>query len=74
MEDELLKTDEVAKMLNVCRISVYNYVHKKNLQAIRISKRCLRFKKQDVLKWIEQQSQKDTNEKVNQNYDLQMKT
>ena len=70
MGDELLKTDEVAKMLNVCRISVYNYVHKKNLQAIRISKRCLRFKKADVLAWIEQQSQKDTNEKVNQNYDL----
>jgi len=58
MEEKLLKANEVATMLGVNKLSVYHYVHEKHLPAVRISKKCLRFRRSDVLEWIEQKKVK----------------
>jgi len=53
MQEKLLTANEVAEMLNIKKASVYQYVYLKRIPAVKISKRCVRFRKTDFLNWLD---------------------
>lgn len=54
---KLLKVNEAAELLNVCRATIYNMINQKNLPYIKVG-RSTRFKEEALLKWIEEQNKK----------------
>lgn len=49
---KFLKADEVAKMLNVHRSTIYRMVEKREIPFIVIKKKVLRFTEAAILNWI----------------------
>jgi excisionase family DNA binding protein len=55
--ESLLTVNEVAKAIGMTPFGVYGLVHKKQIPAVKISRRCLRFRPQDIEKWLQEKSQ-----------------
>jgi excisionase family DNA binding protein len=55
--ESLLTVNEVAKAIGMTPFGVYGLVHKKQIPAVKISRRCLRFRPQDIEKWLASKSQ-----------------
>lgn len=51
-DDRLLDVTEVAEMLGLAVGSVYHLVSQKRIPFIRLSGRCLRFRRSDIEAWI----------------------
>lgn len=52
--DKLLTPQEVCSILKIKTSTLYNWVYFKKIKAIKFSKRMIRFKKEDVLKLLEE--------------------
>lgn len=50
--EKLLTPDEVAEMLGIAKVTLYQMVFYRRIPAVQISRRCLRFRKQDIEKWL----------------------
>lgn len=50
---EYITTKEVAEMLSVSTEQIRKFVVKYNLPCYKLSPRCLRFKRDEVIKWAE---------------------
>lgn len=57
MGDQLLTVQELANYLQVPISRVYALSHRHQIPFVKISHRCLRFKKCDIEAWLEQKSQ-----------------
>jgi len=55
--EKLLSVDDVAQAIGMTIFGVYGLVHKKQIPAVRISKRCLRFRPSDIEAWLESKTQ-----------------
>jgi excisionase family DNA binding protein len=54
MEDKLLLTiGEVSKLIGIKISTIYHWVSQGRIPCFRLSSRCLRFRYQDIEKWIE---------------------
>jgi excisionase family DNA binding protein len=53
MEDRLLTVAEAARFLNLAPGSLYHLVSQHRIPVIRLSRRCIRFRRQSLLAWIE---------------------
>lgn len=51
--DRLLNVPEVAALLGVSRPTIYRLVQLEGLPSIRLAERTLRFRVQDIEKWLE---------------------
>lgn len=49
---DLLTTDDVMRLLRLKRHTVLSLVHSGRLAAIRISRKCFRFRREDVEKFV----------------------
>ncbi len=57
MKEKLITVSDVAAFLGITKMGVYGMVFKKGLPAIKISKRCLRFRPSDIEKWLVSKTQ-----------------
>ncbi len=55
--EKLLKIEEVADMLGYKIASIYQLVFRKEIPAIKITGRALRFKASDIEAWLEEKTQ-----------------
>jgi len=62
MED-LLKVEDVAAKLGITRMGVYGLVFKNQIPALKISKRCLRFRSAEIEKWLDKKRQSGNGKK-----------
>jgi excisionase family DNA binding protein len=51
--DRLLTINEVADMTGLAVGTLYHFVSQKRIPVVRLSKRCIRFRKSDLSAWIE---------------------
>ena len=51
-KDRLMKIQEVAEYLNLSPKTIASMVYQKRIPHIKLSRRCLRFKKSDIDRWI----------------------
>ena len=51
-DDDLINADQLAKILGVSRHYVYRLVQRDNLPHVRISRKCIRFRRADVGSWL----------------------
>jgi excisionase family DNA binding protein len=58
MGDRLLTIREVATLTGLQVSSLYHVVSQGRIPVVRLSKRCIRFRYSDLLKWIETHTQK----------------
>jgi excisionase family DNA binding protein len=56
--DRLLTINEVATMTGLAVGTLYHFVSQKRIPVVRLSKRCIRFRKSDLATWIEALTQK----------------
>ena len=47
---------EVAEMLGVTKGAIYSWVYKKKIPHIKLTKRLLKFREQDIMDWIAQKT------------------
>jgi excisionase family DNA binding protein len=55
--ENLLTVNEVAQAIGMTTFGVYGLVHKRQIPAVKISRRCLRFRPQEIEKWLQEKSQ-----------------
>jgi excisionase family DNA binding protein len=64
--DRLLNVHEVAGWLGLSPGTVYHLASQRRIPVIRLSARCLKFRRSEILAWIETKSQKERkNEREN---------
>jgi len=63
--DHLIKVGEVAERLVITKMGVYGMVFKNKIPAVKISRRCLRFRNSDIEEWLDKKSQKGNGRKNN---------
>ena len=51
IEDRLLKVTEAARLTGLSVGTIYHYVSQGRIPVVRLSKRCIRFLRSDLLKW-----------------------
>jgi excisionase family DNA binding protein len=61
-EDRLMDVNDVAKLLGLAPGTIYHLVSQGRIPFIRLSARCLKFRRSDILPWIERKSQKEKTE------------
>lgn len=60
MKDERLMTiDEVAKLTSLSVGTLYHWIGEGRIPFVRFSSRCVRFRRSEILDWIEQKSHKE---------------
>lgn len=57
MSEKLLTVEQVAGLLNITPQGVYGFIRKKKIPAIKISRRCVRFRFGDIEAWLKSKSQ-----------------
>ena len=50
--EKLLTKKDVLEMLGIKESTLYTWVHRKKIPYIKLGKRCLRFRENDILEWI----------------------
>ena len=55
--DRLLDVNEAAEYLGLTVGSLYHFVSEKRIPVVRISKRCIRFRMSDLLRWINEKTE-----------------
>ncbi len=53
MDDLLLVADEVATLIRCSKLTIYGMVSKRKIPFIKLSRRLLRFRKSEIMDWIE---------------------
>ncbi len=53
---KLLNIDELAEMLGVTKATIYSWTSQNKIPHIKLSKRLLKFREDEILKWIEDRS------------------
>jgi excisionase family DNA binding protein len=61
LEDRLMTIHEVSALTGLAVGSLYHFVSQKRIPVVRLSNRCIRFRKSDLLRWWDQLSE---NQKV----------
>jgi excisionase family DNA binding protein len=56
-EDRLLTVVEAARLLNLSVGGLYHKVSARQIKVVKLSARCIRFRRQDLLEWIESKTQ-----------------
>jgi excisionase family DNA binding protein len=56
LQEELLKSSEVAKLLNVSESTIRKWVHYGFIPHLKLG-RCVRFNKEDIEKWLVERSE-----------------
>lgn len=51
--ERLLNINEVAMLTGLSAGTLYHFVSQKRIPVVRISQRCIRFRRSDLLSWIE---------------------
>jgi excisionase family DNA binding protein len=51
-QDRLMDVDEVAEFLGLAVGTIYHFVSQNRLVCVRLSPRCLRFRRSDIESWI----------------------
>lgn len=59
MNDKLLTAEQVAEMLGFTVGTIYNLVSQGRIPYIKLSKRALRFRADEIDKWIKEKSQEE---------------
>lgn len=54
MCEKLLKVEDVADLLGVTTQTVYMYIHQNTIPYLRVSEKTIRFRKEDIEKWLEE--------------------
>lgn len=54
LTDKLLTVGDVAALLGMTKIGIYQAVYHKRIPAIKISRKCVRFDPVDIQKWLEE--------------------
>jgi excisionase family DNA binding protein len=52
-EDRLLTISEVSELTGLAVGTLYHFVSERRIPVVRLSKRCIRFRKRDLLDWIQ---------------------
>jgi excisionase family DNA binding protein len=52
-EDKLLTINEVSELTGLAVGTLYHFVSEKRIPVVRLSKRCIRFRKVDLSDWIQ---------------------
>jgi excisionase family DNA binding protein len=52
-QGEYLSYEQAARMLNVRRATLYSWVHLRRVPHIRLGRRCVRFSRAELRRWIE---------------------
>lgn len=52
-KDRLLKVPEAAALLGISPLSLYHFISQRRVPVVRISSRCVRFSRTQLLEWIE---------------------
>lgn len=55
--DKLLTIQEVAVMTGLAVGSLYHLVSQRKIPVVRLSKRCLRFRRSDLYRWFDEKSE-----------------
>ncbi|MGD0281852.1 MAG: helix-turn-helix domain-containing protein [Dissulfurispiraceae bacterium] len=55
--DDLIDVSTVAKILKMSKAGVFGLVHKKKINCIKLSRRCLRFDRHAIQEWINSKTQ-----------------
>lgn len=53
MDDSLMTIEDLARMLGVTRWTISAWIRLKKLPVLRISRRLVRFRREDIEKWLE---------------------
>ncbi len=56
--EKLLKIEDVAECLQLSVGTVYHLISQKRIPVVRISSRCVRFRREDIEKWVEERAVK----------------
>jgi excisionase family DNA binding protein len=59
-EDRLLTVPEAARFVNLSVGGLYHLIVQRRIPVVRISSRCVRFRRQALLAWIESLTQSDS--------------
>ena len=52
MDSDLMTVDELSQLLKVKKSWIYPCSHEGRLPVVRISSRCIRFKRSDIERWL----------------------
>ncbi len=52
----LLNIDEVSEMLGVTKATIYSWTSQNKIPHIKLSKRLLKFREDEIMKWVEDKS------------------
>ena len=52
-EDKLLTINEVSELTGLAVGTLYHFVSERRIPVVRLSKRCIRFRKRDLSDWIQ---------------------
>jgi len=52
-EDKLLPINEVSELTGLAVGTLYHFVSEKRIPVVRLSRRCIRFRKRDLSDWIQ---------------------
>jgi excisionase family DNA binding protein len=58
--DRLLTISELADITGITKGSLYHMLSEKRIPVVRISKRCVRFRYSEILRWWDRISQKES--------------
>ncbi len=58
-EDRLLTVVEAARLLNLSPGTLYHLISQRRISVVRISSRCVRFRRQALIAWIESLTQSE---------------
>jgi excisionase family DNA binding protein len=59
--DRLWDVKDVAEFLGLAVGTIYHMASEGRIPVVRISARCLKFRRSEILAWVERKSQKETN-------------
>jgi excisionase family DNA binding protein len=60
--DRLMNVNGVAELLGLATGTIYHLVSQRRISFVRLSARCLRFRRSEILAWIELKSQREKTE------------
>jgi excisionase family DNA binding protein len=62
MQENLMNVKQVAELLGLSPGTVYHLASQQRIPVVRLSARCLKFRRSEILLWIESKSEKERND------------
>ncbi|MGB9716421.1 MAG: helix-turn-helix transcriptional regulator [Thermodesulfovibrionales bacterium] len=66
--ERLFNIEELSKILGITKATIYSWTSKNKIPYIKLSKRLLKFRESDILKWIAERSTYPNMSKIPKNY------